>query len=390
MEDFSDIRPYLPEELPQVYEQLLADPEFEVAVKHVMPDMDMGELAQALSQCRTNLEVQKTLFYPLVQMIMMRFANGADMDASAVPDREHGRYTFVSNHRDIVLDPAFLSFLLVENGFPTTVEIAIGDNLLIRPWIQHLVRVSKCFIVQRSLSMRQMLLASAKMSRYMHYAVNEKGENVWIAQREGRAKDSDDRTQDSILKMMAMGGEGSVIDRLKHLHIVPMALSYEYDPCDYLKACEFQLKRDIEGWKKSQQDDLKNMQTGIFGRKGHVHFHMAPCIDQWLDTLPADTPKTEVFTIIAQHIDEQIHASYRLYPCNLIAMDRILGTHTEGYTEADVQAFDAYIDAQLEKVKAEPCVTSGEIVPDWDFMRERMLTMYANPAINHFKATKKY
>lgn len=130
--------------------------------------------------------------------------------------------------------------------------------------------------------MRQMLESSARMSRYMHYTISEKKQSIWIAQREGRAKDSNDRTQDSVLKMLAMGGEGDLIDRLMEMNIAPLAISYEYDPCDFLKAQEFQLKRDIEGYKKTTQDDLISMQTGLFGYKGKVHFQTAPCINDRL------------------------------------------------------------------------------------------------------------
>ena len=131
--------------------------------------------------------------------------------------------------------------------------------------------------------MHQMLESSRRMSRYIHYAISEKHENVWIAQREGRAKDSNDRTQDSVLKMMAMGGSGSFIENLKQLHIIPVSISYEYDPCDYLKAQEFQLKRDNPEYKKTPQDDLVNMHTGLFGNKGRVHFQMAPYLNDYLN-----------------------------------------------------------------------------------------------------------
>ena len=164
-------------------------------------------------------------------------------------------------------------------------EIAIGDNLLIYPWIKKFVRVNKSFIVQRALTMRQMLESSARMSRYMHYTIGEKNQSIWIAQREGRAKDSNDRTQDSVLKMLAMGGEGDVVSRLMEMNIAPLAISYEYDPCDYLKAQEFQLKRDIEGYKKTMADDLKNMQTGLFGYKGRVHFQTGACLNDLLSTV---------------------------------------------------------------------------------------------------------
>jgi hypothetical protein len=219
--------------------------------------------------------------------------------------------------------------------------------------------------------MRQMLMASAKMSSYMHFAINEKKENIWIAQREGRAKDSDDRTQESVLKMMVMGGEGSIIERLKSLNIVPLAISYEYDPCDYLKAMEFQNKRDIEGFKKSKQDDLDNMKIGIFGYKGHVHYHAAPCINDWLDSLDPETPKTDIFRIVAEHIDQEIHSNYRLYPCNLAAADTLAnGTKHE--------EFEGYIGKKLS------LVTLAN--PDTAYLREQILKMYANPAINKAKA----
>lgn len=380
--EFDEIRPYQPEELPAVFEELLADPMFEGVIKHIMPQIPFPIFASELRKCTTNNEVQLKFCYPLLKELAAKCGDGMDMDTTAIPDREK-RYTFISNHRDIILDSAFLSVLLVENKFPTTVEIAIGDNLLIMPWIKKLVRVNKSFIVQRALTMRQMLISSNRLSNYMHFAIEEKKENLWIAQREGRAKDSNDRTQDSVLKMLAMGGEGSIIDRLKALHIVPTALSYEFDPCDYLKAQEFQMKRDNPEFKKSQQDDLDNMQTGLFGYKGRIHFQAAPCIDEWLEQLDPETPKTEIFTLIAEYIDKGIHSNYRLYPCNYIAADRLRETtqFKDYYTEADVTKFDAYLQGQLDKIKME--------TPDWDFLRERMYTMYANPVFNQLAALAK-
>ena len=287
-------------------------------------------------------------------------------------------YTYVSNHRDIILDSGFLSVLLVEQGLDT-VEIAIGANLLIYPWIKKLVRVNKSFIVQRALSMRQMLESTARMSRYIHFAVTQKQENVLIAQREGRAKDSNDRTQDSVLKMLAMGGEGDIIDRLKELHIVPVALSYEYAPCDFLKAKEMQQKRDSETFKKSQADDLTNMQTGIFGYKGRVHFQTGPCINEELEALRG-LPKTEVFSKISELIDVHIHRNYRIYPGNYVACDLLEGgqTFASHYTNDDKVRFENYLQKKLDMIQ----------LPNKDeaFLRRCMLTMYANPALNHQKA----
>lgn len=376
--EFDEIRPYTPEELPEVFNELLADPSFQSVVAEIMPGIPLEVLDAQLRQCKTNLDVQKTFFHKLLHGIMDKYSDGFDMDTASLPDKTRN-YTFISNHRDIVLDPGFLSVGLIDNQFPTTVEIAIGDNLLIYPWIKKLVRVNKSFIVQRALSMRQMLESSARMSRYIHFAVTEKKENIWIAPREGRAKDSNDRTQDSVLKMLAMGGSGDVVDRLKELNIVPTALSYEYDPCDFLKAKEMQLKRDVEGFKKSQQDDLVNMQTGIFGYKGRVHFQTAACINDELEALRG-LPKTEVFTRVSELIDRHIHASYRLYPGNYVAYDWLNGESrmADRYTPEEKAKFEAYVQKKLDLID----------LPDKDeaFLRKCILTMYANPVVNHLKA----
>jgi hypothetical protein len=376
--EFDEIRPYTPEELPEVFNELLADPSFQSVVAEIMPGIPLEVLGAQLRQCKTNLDVQKTFFHKLLHGIMDKYSDGFDMDTASLPDKTRN-YTFISNHRDIVLDPGFLSVGLIDNQFPTTVEIAIGDNLLIYPWIKKLVRVNKSFIVQRALSMRQMLESSARMSRYIHFAVTEKKENIWIAQREGRAKDSNDRTQDSVLKMLAMGGSGDVVDRLKELNIVPTALSYEYDPCDFLKAKEMQLKRDVEDFKKSQQDDLVNMQTGIFGYKGRVHFQTAACINDELEALRG-LPKTEVFTRVSELIDRHIHASYRLYPGNYVAYDWLNGESrmADRYTPEEKAKFEAYVQKKLDLID----------LPDKDeaFLRKCILTMYVNPVVNHLKA----
>lgn len=258
--EFDEIRPYHDEELPQVYEELIADAAFRQAVDTVMPGVPFEVWSQKMRACKTKLEFQKTFCYGLLWKLAKEVTDGLTLGHTALPADKSAAYTYISNHRDIILDSGFLSILLVDQGMDT-VEIAIGDNLLVYPWIKKFVRVNKSFIVLRALTMRQMLEASARMSRYMHYTISEKKQSIWIAQREGRAKDSNDRTQDSVLKMLAIGGEGDVIDRLMEMNIAPLAISYEYDPCDFLKAQEFQLKRDIEGYKKTTADDLLNMQT---------------------------------------------------------------------------------------------------------------------------------
>lgn len=380
LKPFDAIRPFEPEELPEVFERLLGNAQFAQVVAYVFKDVPFDMLAQKMRACKTNLEFQVAFCYPFIKGLLQKASLGCDMNVDAI-DMEK-RYTFVSNHRDIVLDSALLDVLLVDAGCKTTCEIAIGDNLLSLPWVKDLVRINKSFIVERSVSLRQMLLSSKRLSDYMHLVIAQKHDNVWIAQREGRAKDSNDRTQESIIKMMVMGGEGSLVERLKCLHIVPLAISYEYDPCDFLKAQEFQLKRDIADWKKGPMDDVVSMQTGIMGYKGHIHYDAAPCIDAWLDTLDPDMPKADFFKAVATHIDEEVFRRYRLYPSNYVALDELEGTtaHADRYTAEQKAQFDGYIAQQMAKIQ----------LPDKDeaFLRERLLTMYANPARNQEQLLK--
>lgn len=380
LKPFDAIRPFESEELPEVFERLLGNAQFAQVVAYVFKDVPFDMLAQKMRACKTNLEFQVAFCYPFIKGLLQKASLGCDMNVDAI-DMEK-RYTFVSNHRDIVLDSALLDVLLVDAGCKTTCEIAIGDNLLSLPWVKDLVRINKSFIVERSVSLRQMLLSSKRLSDYIHLVIAQKHDNVWIAQREGRAKDSNDRTQESIIKMMVMGGEGSLVERLKGLHIVPLAISYEYDPCDFLKAQEFQLKRDIADWKKGPMDDVVSMQTGIMGYKGHIHYDAAPCIDAWLDTLDPDMPKADFFKAVATHIDEEVFRRYRLYPSNYVALDELEGTtaHADRYTAEQKAQFDGYIAQQMAKIQ----------LPNKDeaFLRERLLTMYANPARNQEQLLK--
>ena len=377
--EFDEIRPYEPEEMKQAFEDLLNDRQFNVLMKGFAPWLPKGIrnglLRLAFKGVKTPLDFQKRFMKPIVKYIIRKHTDGCTFDDKAISayPKHDSRYAFVSNHRDIVLDSAFLDVKLVGNGYPTTVEIGIGDNLLIYPWIKRLVRMNKAFTVRRGLSLRETLAASQLMSRYIHFAVTQKKENIWLAQREGRAKDSDDRTQEAVLKMLAMGGD------LRELNIVPLTISYEYDPCDYLKAREFQQKRDNPAFKKSRQDDLDNMKTGIFGYKGRVVYRTAAPVNTWIDELK-DLPKTEYYKVVAERMDKEIHRGYELFPCNYIALDELNGNTANAmhYTETDKQRFEKYLSDQLVKIQ----------IPNKDeaFLRERILTMYANPVKNKLAA----
>lgn len=371
--EFDEIRPYEAGEMKQAFNDLLNDRQFSTIMKGFAPwlpkGLRNGLLRLAFTGVKTPLDFQKRFMKPVVKWIIRKHTDGCTFEDLLLPTDKSLRYIFLSNHRDIVLDSAFLDVMLVNNGYPTTVEIGIGDNLLIYPWIKRLVRMNKAFTVRRGLTAHEMMRSSQLMSRYIHYAVTEKKENIWIAQREGRAKDSSDNTQDAVLKMLAMGGD------LRELNICPLTISYEFDPCDYLKAQEFQQKRDNPSFKKSRQDDLDNMKTGIFGYKGRVVYRPAAPINTWIDEL-SDLSKTEWFKALAERMDREIHSGYELYPCNYIALDELNGDNANAahYTDADKKRFEQYLAGQMAKI----------LLPNKDeaFLRERMLTMYANPVRN--------
>ncbi len=381
--EFDAIRPYNDDEIPDVVNELLNDRLMNAQLKTLLPWLPKwirnAVIRLAFIGIHSTLDFQLRFMKPIVGYILRKCSNGATFEHSKITAGEE-RYTFMSNHRDIVLDSAILDYLLHKHKFPTTCEIAIGDNLLIYPWIEKVVKLNKAFTVRRGLGSKDLLKSSMLMSQYIHYAVNQKHENIWIAQREGRAKDSSDTTQESVLKMLAMGVESeNPVEQLRDLHIVPLTISYEYDPCDYLKAAEFQLKRDNPAYKKSKADDENNMREGIWGFKGGIHYEASACINTWLDELK-DLPKNEFFTEVAHRIDQQIHAGYKLFPGNYVAADLLNGSSefASFYTETQKEQFQNYLQQRLDKIEIEN--------KDEAFLRERMLTMYANPVFNKQKA----
>ena len=376
--EFDDIRPYYDEEVPSAIDQLLNDPQFKKIVGFIYPDRSWEEFSTLMRSFTT----KKAFQLDLAQNVVLDTARKTSSKIECAGFENISKdmaYTYISNHRDIVMDASLLSVFLIKQDYKS-VEIAIGDNLLLYPWIENFVRLNKSFIVRRGVSIRQMLEVSAHLSKYIHFAIQEKKEPVWIAQREGRAKDSNDRTQESLLKMLAMGGKGDILANIKELNIVPLSLSYEYDPCDYLKAEEFQQKRDNPEFKKSQTDDLQNMQAGILGYKGNIHFQFGRPLNSLLKKEYDELPKNELILKLVSLIDKEIFLHYKFYPINFIAYDRLWGKNhfVDQYTSEDEKAFDAYLHKQLEKIQLEN--------KDIPFLTEKILEMYANPVKNHLGA----
>ena len=381
-QEFESMRSYNDSEVQSAISSLLEDDRFRKTVLDpAIKGIPLWLVKLYTRRFKTINQFQKGVIYPFVlKKILRDSTDGFSYNYKSMPnDRED--FLFMSNHRDIVLDSAYLDYILLPLG-KTSVEIGIGNNLLIYPWIETLVRLNRSFVVNRSASAAELLESSRKLSSYIRFVIEQKRKPVWLAQREGRAKDSDDRTQKSVLKMLSMSGEGSLRERLMALHITPLTISYEYDPCDWLKAEEFQLKRDNPDYKKSQQDDLDNMKTGIMGYKGLVHYEISEPIDQEISQMDDSIPRNQFLDQVAELIDRHIFKGYKIYPCNRIALDMLHGGNTQSayYTAQDKQKFLDYIDGQLKKITIPK--------PDWDYLKERLLTMYANPLINQLSISE--
>lgn len=380
--DFSDISPYSYDEFHNRIRRLVDEPGFAAAVRYVLPDVDMETLKQQMLACKDVHEFQRRIVGGFLANLAERTTSGLTISGADNVDAK-GHYLYISNHRDIVLDASFLNLCFIRENLPVT-QIAIGNNLLIFDWIRDLLRINRSFIVRRDAKKLEALTVAKHLSAYIHHTITETGESAWIAQREGRAKDSNDVTQDSLLKMLTLAGPKNPAESLTELNIVPLSISYEYDPNDYLKVKEFLMKRRDPEFKKSQHDDLFSMETGIMQFKGHVHFTVNRPINELInltDVEPND--RNTVVKATREVIDKEIHAGYKIYPINYIAYERLLHSSefNDKYTPEQKQEVNDYIETQLSKVDV------GEMTEEEHrFTEEMFLRMYANPLINKLKA----
>lgn len=378
---FSDIAPYDDSEFHEKMSSLVKEPGFLNAIKYTMPAEDIPALVEELLKIRTKEDFQKKVMFPFLEMLANTTTAGISLGGVKYlnPSVSH---TFITNHRDIVLDASFLNLAFLRRGFPTS-EVAIGNNLLIFDWITDLVRLNKSFVVKRNTGLREGLEAAKKLSAYIHYCIMEKHESVWIAQREGRAKDSSDHTQDSLIKMLSIGGEGSFIDKVKEINLLPVCISYEYDPNDYLKAREFLMRRRDPDFKKSQRDDLFSMETGLMQYKGKVHFQLTPRLNSKLDQIGEFPDNNSAAKHVGCLIDQAIHRSYEIFDINYVAYDLLHGGNrfARRYDESKKQEAMDYFNRQLDKVELD-----GITAEERDYMWHMMLTMYSNPLGNKLKA----
>lgn len=375
--NFDDIRPCRDNEVDKIIADLCQVPYFLGLLGKLFPDLPRQDVLNRLANVHTVKEFQSQFIIPFLNNLVETTSDGLSASGLEALDPSKA-YLFISNHRDIILDSALMNVKLDEVGFDTT-EIAIGSNLLIYDWIVDLVKLNKSFVVKRGLPVRQMMDASATLSAYIRQSITTRHQNIWLAQREGRSKDGNDRTQSSVLKMLNLSGGADAVESFRQLNIVPVAITYECDPCDYLKAHQAQLRRDFPDYQKSKSEDLTHMSTGLLGRKGRIHFAFGKPINDELGQFTVLNRNAQI-TLIAEVIDRQIHRNYHLWPSNYIALDVLENSsrHASEYTDTQKVDFFEYINEHIHRL--DDC--------DEDFIREQILRSYANPLINQEQAYK--
>ena len=354
---YDDIRPYRDDEVASVIQNLVNDIEFQSSVAaYLMPRFN--RLLPALSRWLVKISLtRKTKNFNKVEDLQLeaakylyrlikRSTNGFSYEGLDKLDNTKPTL-FISNHRDIALDPALVNLALHESGF-TTLEIAIGDNLLSKPWVSDLMRLNKSFIVKRSeKTKRALLMASKQLSSYVHHVLNDIKENVWIAQKEGRAKDGNDRTNSALVSMLLLNKDKTmpISEYLQQLNLVPVSISYEFDPCDRHKAKELAKIETTGNYEKKEHEDIRSITQGILGDKGRIHLTFG-------EPIQGDFADSKA---IAAEIDRQIIKNYRLFPSNLTCYQKL---HQQAEVCQDIEPRLARLTPEQQK---------------W------LLTMYANP-----------
>jgi len=347
MDTFDDIRPFNDAEVQQAMGRLMQQPEFDWALTMLFPEMDAEEWQPLLQSIKTVHDFQSKIIAAVVRKIAEDTTAGLSISGLEHLDKSKP-YLFISNHRDIVLDSAFLNYLLFTSSFDTT-RIAIGNNLLKRPWIEDLVKLNKNFIVQRNIPARQAYEYSLRLSQFIRHSFETDLSSVWIAQREGRTKDGIDKTQSGLLKMLVMAWYDNPEVAFKHMPIVPVSISYEREPCAGLKARELYLKDKNGTYEKAPDEDLQSMQAGIMQQKGKVHFTCGKPLDAALiQACFSDVTRNEGYRLLAEKLDVFIQGNYRLGAFNYLAFD-LFGEsiqHAANYNDADKSAFERHFKEQ--------------------------------------------
>ena len=367
--DFDDIRPYYEEEIPAAMQRLTDSDAFPLLASYVYPGVPLEEVRQRVRGFKTVREFQSDTMYKVNEQVIERSMTAFSGSGLEHLD-PHKHYLYVSNHRDIMLDASLLQYFLLKNGFDTS-EITFGANLMTSPTVIDIGKSNKMFRVERpGGDIKAFYRASLHLSEYIRYVIKEKGQSVWIAQRNGRTKDGRDATDQGIIKMFCMSEQRDKIKALAELNIVPIAVSYEWEPCDILKVLEL-YQSQYTRYVKKPGEDLNSILTGILQPKGRVHFELTePLTAEELSAFESMT-NNEYHKEVARLIDKKINKAYRLWPNNYIAHDLLYGNtrYRSMYTDEDYNAFIAHM-AVVERYE-DTC--------DIEQLKELFLGIYANP-----------
>jgi hypothetical protein len=371
VEEFEDIRPYDDIEINPALNRIVAVPEFRKILEFLFPDRNKEQIIDNLKQIHSALEFQKQLMHPLVSSIVAKTSNG--LTTSGFERLNPGTpYLFVANHRDIVLDSAILQVKLLDFGHETS-EITFGSNLMTNQFIIDLGKVNRMFKVYRGGNRMEVFRNSRILSEYIRYTIKQKRTSAWIAQRNGRTKDGSDHTETGLLKMFNISGSCDFQESFSELNIVPLSISYEYEPCCASKIKELTSLRKGIPYQKEPHEDLMSIITGITQPKGHIHLAACTPVNDLLTEISDSLTINDRISKLATLIDSTIYDNYRLWPGNFIACDMLHKTkqYTDKYNDSDIKAFSAYMEKELS-------LFTG----DQSIQKELFLRMYANPVLN--------
>lgn len=378
--EFADICPYSDEQACAAFPKLADSPLAVSVSKLLFPDKEESYFGQVLSQIKTVDQFQKVVIAAGIQWVLKTSVAEFTFDGTENFDKVNGRYLSVSNHRDIIVDPALTQWVMHINGLETS-QLCVGDNLLLNPYVELVLRSNKMIKVIRGVGARELYQTSMTLSRYIRKTITSGESSVWIAQREGRAKNGIDATEQGILKMFDMSGSGDFVNDFLQLNILPISISYEYEPCDILKARELYIRRSVEKYVKGPDEDFNSIMTGIRQWKGNVHLNIGEPLTKEEIEAAAQLSKNERYQNLRHAIDERIIRGYRLWKNNYIAYDIVNSSdkYAEKYTAQERAAFEAYIEKQLDQL--EPELSRADV-------KDILLHIYSNPVQSKEGLTK--
>jgi len=373
MQRFDSIRPFYDTEVNEAIHSVVNHPMMKALMSFTFPDVEDEVWKDQLKRTHSIRDFQCNFIYNSVQNVLAKSSEG--LTTSGFEKLEpNTSYLFISNHRDIILDTSLLNVSLFDHGLVMTAS-AIGDNLVKKSFLKTLSKLNRNFLVQRGLPPRELLESSKLMSEYIGQLLLRENRSVWIAQREGRTKDGNDATHSGVLKMLAMGSdESNLMDYFKKIKIVPVSISYEYDPTDALKMPQLIAEANDEIYIKEKNEDFVTLLSGIIGQKKRIHIHVGDILDKELDKIAKDFDNTnKQVQALAQTIDDSILQSYKLWPTNYIAYDLLnkSTTYSHFYTENEKSLFERRLEMKIDQNNP--------------LMVESFLAMYANPVVNKSK-----